>query len=173
MSLKSVVNSHVQGYVTAHGDMESQALAQGMSSDTWQDKDFTAEDNEILRQILQCSTADLPEWTELSKIWAFLSQEEVELTCVEANTVNAQVRGAIIDEETSLLPSSAILCLKGTSHFLRLIGGIPSMTLDITMSVISYLQTFDSRCRQLVLGAGAMLSVGLGSITTTHLVVAL
>lgn len=40
---------------------------------------------------------------------------------------------------------------------------------DIAMSLISYLLLFDSRCRQLVLGAGALLSVGLKNITTTHL----
>ncbi|KAH8677897.1 Vps54-like protein-domain-containing protein [Xylariales sp. PMI_506] len=172
-SLKTGVNGHIQDYIRAHGDMENRTLAQGMSSDTWQDKDFTAEANEILNQILQCGKSDPPEWTELSKIWAPLSQEEAELSHTEDIATRDKVRGAIIDEQTFLLPSSAILCLKGTSHFLRLIGGIPSMTPDITMSLISYLQTFDSRCRQLILGAGAMVSVGFRNITTTHLAVAL
>ncbi|KAJ2977987.1 hypothetical protein NUW58_g7638 [Xylaria curta] len=172
-SLKAIVNDHIQDYITAHGDKENKALAQGMSSDNWQDKDFTAKDNAILGQILECSTSDPPAWAELNKISATFPREETESDCTADSTKGDKVRGAIIDKETFLLPSSAILCLEGISHFFRLISGIPSMTSDITATLISYLQTFDSRCRQLVLGAGAMLSAGLKNITTTNLVVAL
>jgi len=171
-SLKTVVNGHIQDYITAHGERENRALAEGMSSDDWQDKDFTSRDNEILKLILQCGASDPPEWTELSKIWP-LSRGEAELDVTKDSEVRDKVRAATIDEETFLLPSSAILCLEGISRFLRLIGGIPSMTPDITMSLVSYLQMFDARCRQLILGAGAMLSAGLKNISTTNLVVAL
>ncbi|EHL03054.1 putative Vacuolar protein sorting-associated protein 54 [Glarea lozoyensis 74030] len=43
------------------------------------------------------------------------------------------------------------------------------MTADIAKSLVSYLQIYDSRCRQLVLGAGAMRSAGLRVITMKHL----
>ncbi|KAI1823183.1 putative GARP complex component [Xylaria intraflava] len=172
-SLRSIVNSHIQDYITAHGDRENKMLIQGMSSDNWQDKDFTTKDTEILEQILQCSTSNPTAWTESSKIWAPLSRGESKLNYAEDSTVRDKIRGAIIDEETFLLPHSAILCLEGISHFLRLIGGIPLVTTEVTRSLISYLQMFDSRCRQLILGAGAMLSAGLRNITTVNLVVAL
>ncbi|KAL7619653.1 hypothetical protein AAE478_010194 [Parahypoxylon ruwenzoriense] len=106
----------------------------------------------------------------MSKIWTPLSQEGAEeMNSTEDSTVKVEVRGATIEEETLLLPHPAILCLKGASHFLQLIGGIPSMTADIVMLLVSYLQMFDSRCRQLILGAGALRSAGLKNITTTHL----
>ncbi|KAI0190394.1 Vps54-like protein [Xylaria flabelliformis] len=171
-SLKTVVNDHILSYITAYGDRENKTLADGMSSDDWQDKDFTARDNEILKLVLQCSTSDPPEWTKMSNIWS-LSREGTRSNVTEDSEVKNEVRPATIDEETFLLPSSAILCLEGISNFLRLIGGIPSMMPDITASLISYLQTFDSRCRQLVLGAGSILSAGLRNISTTNLVVAL
>lgn len=173
-SLKTIVNGHVQDFIQAHGDREKQVLAQGMDADNWQVKDFTAKDNEILKQILECSTSDPPAWTEMSKIWAPLSQEEAgEMESTEDSTAEDKVGRAIIEGETFLLPYSAILCLEGTSHFLRLICGIPSMTLDIAMSLVSYLQMFDSRCRQLILGAGAVRSAGLKNITTAHLALTL
>ncbi|KAI0540049.1 putative GARP complex component [Xylaria digitata] len=156
-SLKTVVNDNILSYIAAHGDRENKILADGMSSDDWQDKGFTARDNEILELVLQCSTSDPPEWTEMSKICE----------------VKDKARPATIDEEMFLLPSSAILCLEGISNFLRLIGCIPSMTPDITVSLISYLQTFDSRYRQLILGAGSILSAGPRNISTTNLVMAL
>ncbi|KAJ8127678.1 hypothetical protein O1611_g5958 [Lasiodiplodia mahajangana] len=171
-SLKTVVNDHILSYITAYGSRENTILADGMSSDDWQDKDFTAMDNELLELVLQCSTSDPPEWTEMSKIWS-LSREGATSNATEDSEVKDKARPATIDEEKFLLPSSAILCLKGISNFLRLIGGIPSMTPDITVSLISYLQTFDSRCRQLILGAGSILSAGLRNISTTNLVVAL
>lgn len=171
-SLKTVVNDHILSYITAHGDRENKILADGMSSDDWQDKSFTARDNEILELVLQGSTSDPPEWTEMSKIWS-LSREGAMSNVTEDSEVKDKARPATINEETFLLPSSAILCLEGISNLLRLIGGIPSMTPDITVSLISYLQTFDSRCRRLVLGAGSILSAGLRNISTTNLVVAL
>ncbi|KAI1311983.1 putative GARP complex component [Xylaria venustula] len=171
-SLKTVVNDHILSYITAYGDRENKILADGMSSDDWQDKDFTPRDNEILELVLQCSTSDPPEWTEMSKIWS-LSREGAMSNVTKDSEVKDKARPATIDEEKFLLPSSAILCLEGISNFLRLIGGIPSMTPDITASLISYLQTFDSRCRQLILGAGSILSAGLRNISTTNLVVAL
>ncbi|KAK5633679.1 hypothetical protein RRF57_009393 [Xylaria bambusicola] len=170
--LKTIINDHILRFIAAHGERENKILTGGMGSDNLQDKDFAVTDNEILELVLQCSTSDPPEWTEISKIWS-LSQEVDMSNVTEDSEVKNKARPATIDEETFLLPSSAILCLKGTSKFLRLIGGIPSMTPDITVSLISYLQTFDFRCRQLILGAGAILSAGLQNISTTNLVVAL
>ncbi|KAI0486266.1 hypothetical protein F4859DRAFT_511261 [Xylaria cf. heliscus] len=49
--LKTIVNGHVQDHTMAHRDKENKTLAQGMSSDDWQVKDFTAKDNKILKRI--------------------------------------------------------------------------------------------------------------------------
>src|SRR5690606_17880796 len=83
-----------------------------------------------------------------------------------------KARAASVGSETFLLPNSALLCLEGISRYLRLMGGIPSMTSEIATSLISYLQMFNSRCTQLILGAGATRSAGLKNITTKHLALA-
>ena len=47
------------------------------------------------------------------------------------------------------------------------------MSLEIGSSgIVSYLSLFDSRCKQLILGAGATRSAGLKNITTKHLALA-
>ena len=173
-SLKTIVDGHIKDFIEAHKDREIQTLVQGTGADNWQEKDFTAKNSETLKQILECRISDPPIWTKMSKIWAPLLQEEAEeIDAVEVSetseTAKQKVRSATIEKETFLLPYSAILCLEGISRFLRLIGSIPSRTSDIATSLISYLQIFDSRCRQLVLGAGAMRSAGLKNITTNHL----
>ncbi|KAF4961179.1 hypothetical protein FGADI_415 [Fusarium gaditjirri] len=169
MSLKTIINDHILDFIQAHGDRENQALAQGMGADMWQETDFTPKDNEILHQILECSMADPPAWTKTSKVWAPIAQDEDEKTDNTEGISKDKLRDATIEEETFLLPTSAILCLEGISHFLQLVCGIPSMTAAIASSLVSYLQLFDSRCRQLILGAGALRSAGLKNITTTHL----
>ncbi len=62
--------------------------------------------------------------------------------------------------------------MNGMAQFLHLMVGIPSMTSDISASLISCLQLFNSRCTQLILGAGATRSAGLKNITTKHLALA-
>ncbi|KAI0599165.1 Vps54-like protein-domain-containing protein [Biscogniauxia sp. FL1348] len=180
-SLKNVVNAHIKDFIQLHGDAEKQKLAQGMESDQWSAKDFTERDNVLLNRILESSTKDNAAWSEGSKIWmsfeeaASENQEPVSngRPRAESNgTTKEKTRSAVIDSEPFILPNSAILCLEGMSHFLHLISGIPSMASDVSSSLIAYLQLFNSRCTQLILGAGATRSAGLKNITTRHLALA-
>ncbi|KAI8947249.1 Vps54-like protein-domain-containing protein [Xylaria longipes] len=179
-SLKTVVNAHIKDFIQSHGDAEKQKLAQAMESDQWNAKDFTERHNALLSDILECSTQDSKSWTEGSQIWIPLSESEGDEDAkpngrprAESNgTTKEKIRSAIIDSEPFILPNSAILCLEGMTHFLHLITGIPSMASDISASLIAYFQLFNSRCTQLILGAGATRSAGLKNITTRHLALA-
>ena len=55
---------------------------------------------------------------------------------------------------------------------MELITVIPSLTPDISSLIISYLQLFNSRATQLILGAGATRIAGLKHITAKHLALA-
>lgn len=180
-TLKNVVNGHINEFVQHHGDTEKQKIAQGMESDQWNAKDFTESDTELLNQLLNCSTRDPAAWTQSTKIWIPYSDEEndsdkeEDLTVAQTNgsgAAKAKTRSAEIEDEFYLLPNSAVLCMRGMAQFLHLIVGIPSMTSDIAASLVSYLQLFNSRCTQLILGAGATRSAGLKNITTKHLALA-
>ncbi|KAI0169604.1 Vps54-domain-containing protein [Hypoxylon sp. FL1284] len=176
-SLKNIVNSQIKDFIQAHGDAEKQKLAQGMESDQWSSKDFTEENTVLLSRILEGSTKDSAAWLEGSKIWIPFSESEGKEKTngrarAESNGAREKTRSAVIEGETFILPNSAILCLEGMSHFLHLMAGIPSMTSDVSSSLIAYLQLFNSRCTQLILGAGATRSAGLKNITTRHLALA-
>ncbi|KAI1771934.1 putative GARP complex component [Hypoxylon cercidicola] len=176
-SLKNIVNSQIKDFIQTHGDAEKQKLAQGMESDQWSSKDFTEESTVLLNRILESSTQDSAAWLEGSKIWIPFSESEGKENSsgrsrAESSGTKEKTRSAIIDGETFMLPNSAILCLEGMSRFLHLMSGIPSMTSDVSSSLISYLQLFNSRCTQLILGAGATRSAGLKNITTRHLALA-
>lgn len=177
-TLKTVVNGQIKDFVQRHGDKEKQRLAQEMESDQWGAKDFGEEDQKLLDEILDSSTKDAPSWAEGTEIWTPYSDVDEEAngtseTVAQTNgTTKAKIRGAVIDGENTLLPNSAILCMHGMAHFLHLIVGIPSIAADVSASLISYLQLFNSRCTQLILGAGATKSAGLRNITTKHLAIA-
>ncbi|KAI1437304.1 Vps54-like protein-domain-containing protein [Xylaria sp. CBS 124048] len=179
-SLKTVVNAHIRDFIQSHGDAEKQKLAQAMESDQWSAKDFTESHNVLLNEILECSTKDPKPWTVGSQIWIpfteYQNEEHVDADgrpMAESNgTAKEKTRSAIIDSEPFILPNSAILCLEGVTQFLHLITGISSMASDVSTSLVSYLQLFNSRCTQLILGAGATRSAGLKNITTRHLALA-
>lgn len=178
-SLKTVVNAHIKDFIQSHGDAEKQKLAQAMESDQWSAKDFTEQHNTLLKRVLDCSTKDSTAWTEGSQIWVPFSESQTDPAPepngrprAESNGTKEKVRSAVIESEPFILPNSAILCLEGMTHFLHLITGIPSMASDISASLVAYLQLFNSRCTQLILGAGATRSAGLKNITTRHLALA-
>lgn len=170
--LKTVVNGQIKEFVQRNRDAEMQKLAQGMESDQWNAKDFTETNSKLLALILESSTHDDAAWTESNEIWVpYQSREEP--TPSEPNGAGRdKTRPAVVETEKFVLPNSAILCLSGVGNFLHLVAGIPSMTTDVASSLVAYLQLFNSRCTQLILGAGATRSAGLKNITTKHLALA-
>lgn len=175
-SLKNVVNNHIKDFVQKTRDSEIQKLAQGMESDKWNAMDFSDTNLGLLEQLLDASTHDPAAWSERTKLWVpyhELERADRDENAAEANgTAKEKGRSAIVNDEKFVLPNSAILCMEGTANFLHLITGIPSMTTDIASSLIAYLQLFNSRCTQLILGAGATRSAGLKNITSKHLALA-
>ncbi len=177
-ALKTVVNAHIKDFVSQSGHSERQRLVQSMDADKWDAKDFTESDVQILARIQEASTMDIDTWTKACIIW----QEDERLTNGEqqanGDTTNCtvptrdRVRSATLDEQKYTLPESALSVLHGIEGFEQLITGIPSMTQEITSSLLEYLKLFNSRSSQLILGAGATRSAGLKNITTKHLALA-
>lgn len=175
-TLQTLVDAQVKDFVQLFVDVEMQKLARGMESDQWEAVDFSEKNTAELNRILSGSTKDPDEWLNVLKIWIPYSCEEFAFIDTDDSQPAAdgklKARKASIGEEIFVLPNSAILCMGGLSRFLKMIVGIPSMALDFGASLVSYFQLFDSRCTQLILGAGARQSAGLKNITSKHLVLA-
>ena len=194
LALKNVVNGHIKDFVSQLGETERQSLATGMEADPWNAKDFVDDDREHLSRILSASTQDAEAWYTGSRVWLPASSPSGSLPTLKplnglavphsnglatsgtstptSTPSKSTTRPALIDSESFLLPESAIRCMHGLSSFLHLCTGLPSMTSDIASSMVSYLSLFNSRCTQLILGAGATRSAGLKNITTKHLALA-
>ncbi|RDA87638.1 hypothetical protein CP532_3840 [Ophiocordyceps camponoti-leonardi (nom. inval.)] len=181
--LKTVVNSQIKEFVSRNRDAEMQKLAQGMESDQWNARDFTEKQTELLEMLLESSTRDHESWSGGTEIWLPYEASAAATTTTTTTSTTAEVNGgggggkdktrtAVIGSDKFILPQSAILCLEGVGNFVRLVAGIPSMTTEVASSLVAYLQLFNSRCTQLILGAGATRSAGLKNITTKHLALA-
>lgn len=174
-ALKTVVNAHIKDYVSQFGDNLMKNLVQSMDADRWEAKDFGDGESQVLERVLEASTRDVHSWIRACLVWEKRSESVMQTNGQvngEFNAVTAakdKTRSAVIDEQRYILTDSTLLVLRGIEQFESIIVGIPSMTQEITSVLLEYLRLFNSRCQQLVLGAGATKIAGLKNITTKHL----
>lgn len=177
-ALKTLVNTHIKEFVLENGNHERQTLIERMDLDRWDAKDFAESDSATLSQILEASTRDVEAWVKASQLWPVTDTPMNGERQTNGEVTNGttppkdKLRSVTIDEQKYILPESAMTVLAGVQGFERMITGIPSMTQEITTSLLEYLKLFNSRSSQLILGAGATRSAGLKNITTKHLALA-
>ncbi|KAL8713459.1 MAG: hypothetical protein Q9225_006758 [Loekoesia sp. 1 TL-2023] len=177
-TLKTVVNAHIKDFVSQFGENLMQHLVQRMDTDRWEAKDFGDHDSQVLDRILEASTKEIDSWARACVIWEKSNEQvngevqtngEINGENNQSNPLKDKTRSAVIDEQKYILTDSTLLVLRAIEQFEFLITGIPSMTQEITSLLLEYLRLFNSRCQQLVLGAGATKIAGLKNITTKHL----
>jgi len=172
-SLKEVVNNQVKDFLQVFADNEKQNIANTLDADRWDAKEFTSANNAVLARILESMTKTPPAWTEYTKLWeAEDVKSENHVNGADSKSDETSTTSAMIDEQKFVLVDSAIAALHGIDRFLSLNTGIPTFTADTTVRLLDYLKLFNSRCQQLVLGAGATRSAGLKNITTKNLALA-
>lgn len=174
-SLREVVNNQVRDFLQVAADNEKQTIADTLDADRWEAKEFKTADNEILVRILQGMNKTPPEWTAFAKLWMEDTKDTQPHTNGDSTkepSDKASSTSAVIDEQKFVLVDSAIEAIRGIDRFSTLIVGVPTLTVDITNRLLDYLKLFNSRCCQLVLGAGATRSAGLKNITTKNLALA-
>lgn len=75
----------------------------------------------------------------------------------------------IVDGEPFALVGAALLLVQIVSEYCRCAAQLPLIAVQLSRNVVDLLRTFNSRCCQLVLGAGALLTAGLKTITSGNL----
>ncbi|KAL8936053.1 MAG: hypothetical protein Q9216_005129 [Gyalolechia sp. 2 TL-2023] len=177
-ALKTIVNAHIKDFVSQFGESLMQRLVQRMDTDRWEAKDFGDSDSRLLGRVLEASTKEIDSWTKACIVWERTNEEvegevqtngEINGESSQTSTQRDKTRSAEIDEQKYILTDSTLSVLQAIEQFESLITGIPSMTQEITAILLEYLRLFNSRCQQLVLGAGATKIAGLKNITTKHL----
>ena len=169
-ALKTVVQAHIKSFVQRAGDAERQRLVESMDSDRWDAKDFSETHARILKDLVTAGTQEVQGWPKGTIVTdESATENEINETNGVESVAKDKVKSANLDDQNFLLPQSALGVLCGIVKFEQVIAGIPSMTNEVTISLLDYLKLFNSRSSQLILGAGATRSAGLKNITTKHL----
>ncbi|XP_035781042.1 vacuolar protein sorting-associated protein 54-like [Anopheles albimanus] len=75
----------------------------------------------------------------------------------------------VVDGEPFALVGAALLLVQIVGEYCRCASQLPVIASQLARSVVDLLRTFNSRCCQLVLGAGALHVAGLKTITSSNL----
>lgn len=185
-ALRGVINAQISGFVQVLGQGETSRISDKLDADTWNAVDVSEKDQTQIDLILGAMDKDPPEWASSTPpIWEpFVQTNEqtngeittngstatpTEKPSTPVPTSKNQTKAALIDDNRYILVSSATTLLPTLTTFLSLTSSLPSLTPQISASLLEVLRTFNSRSSQLILGAGATRIAGLKNITTKHL----
>lgn len=90
------------------------------------------------------------------------------------NEINSQKQAKpasvlYVDSEPFTLVNSALILVQIISEYCQCAASLPMISTQLSRHLIDLLRTFNSKCCQLVLGAGALRVAGLTTITTGNL----
>lgn len=187
LALRGVINAQITGFVQALGQAETSRISDKLDSDTWNAVDVSEQDQAQLDKLIAAMDRDPPEWaSDTPPIWEPSSQTEhktngqvltngaaaaasIDKPSTPGPTSKTQTKPATIDQNRYILVASATALLPTLNTLLSLTSSLPSLTPQISTSLLEVLRAFNSRSSQLILGAGATRIAGLKNITTKHL----
>ena len=174
-NFKSIVNSHIMEFVSIMGNREKQELAQTMELDKWEPHGFGKADLSRLSRLLQAASIDAASWVQSTQVWEdMVEADDNEREVVDDNNIEKEIsKSLIIDNQSFVLVKSISTVLSGIENFEHLLAVVPNIANEVCYVLADYLRLFNSRCYQLILGAGATKSAGLKNINTKHLALAL
>lgn len=170
-SFKSIVNSHIKEFVAMMGNREKQRLAQSMELDKWEPHDFGKADLSRLSKVLQAADTDAVSWIQSTHVWEDAVKADDEKSQIDVEKEIS--KSLFIDNQPFILVKSISIVLSGVENFEHLLVVVPYIANEVCYVLADYLRLFNSRCYQLILGAGATKSAGLKNINTKHLALAL
>jgi len=188
LALRGVINAQITGFVQALGQAETSRISDKLDADNWNAVDVSENDQAQVDKLIAAMDKDPPEWaTDTPPIWEPTIQAEhktngevltngaaaaaasIDKPSTPGPTSKTQTKPAVIDQNRYILVASATALLPTLNTFLSLTSSLPSLTPQISASLLEVLRAFNSRSSQLILGAGATRIAGLKNITTKHL----
>lgn len=152
-SLKSQGTRYAQKF---HGDRKSK-LALLLDSERWKQADVPAEFQKMIDAITKGD---------------FSSGIGKRAPAMENGGNDAPAKAShvlLVDAEPYALVGAALILVQIVSEYCRCASQLPIISIQLSRHVVDLLRIFNSRCCQLVLGAGALRVAGLTTITSSNL----
>lgn len=156
------VTGLLRGAVTAQGMKFAQKfhaerkskLALLLDTERWKQADVPAEFQRIIEGIARGS---------------FSACEKDDKPRIIENGEKKPSTVLIVDGEPFALVGAALILVQIVTEYCRCASQLPLIAVQLSRNVVDLLRTFNSRCCQLVLGAGALHTAGLKTITSGNL----
>ena len=182
--LRAAMTAQASSYLSSFHALQSAALMEKLNKEQWSRVDVPREFQSMIDSRYERRVAAAVEQTQPSPAPSAAStpaggaHAAPDGSAVKAESiVGARVFfvegttgavGASVFDKFPIVP--AVLCLlQAVSAYLDLASQLPSAALDISERLLQLLSAFNSKVHALILGAGALKSAGLKTITTTHL----
>ncbi|TRY86070.1 hypothetical protein DNTS_030167 [Danionella cerebrum] len=154
VSLRGALQSQAQRFLQRFHEERKNKLSLLLDNERWKQAEVPAEFQDLVDSIAD-GRISLPE-RKLSS--GSEDRKPGEFLCV--------------DGQTYAVVGTVLLLIRMFLEYCQCVNDIPSITTDILTRLADLLKLFNSRCCQLVLGAGALQLVGLKTITTRNLALA-
>ncbi|XP_056312283.1 vacuolar protein sorting-associated protein 54 [Danio aesculapii] len=154
VSLRGALQSQANRFVQRFHEERKTKLSLLLDNERWKQAEVPAEFQDLVDSIAD-GRISLPERKHSS---GSEDRKPTEFLCV--------------DGQKYAVVGTVLLLIRMFLEYCQCVNDIPSITTDIITRLADLLKHFNSRCCQLVLGAGALQVVGLKTITTRNLALA-
>ncbi|EGF78134.1 hypothetical protein BATDEDRAFT_90790 [Batrachochytrium dendrobatidis JAM81] len=136
-------------------------------------EDFDVEEDVLSRHSEDDnSTTEEMDLTSFAFMKANAAEIKSEKIAKQQENAPKTLRYLAVDGEKYYVVGSVLLFLKTLTDYINCAESLPVLTTDVLNRILELLKLFNSRVCQVILGAGAMQSAGLKSITARHIALA-
>ncbi|CAA97331.2 Vacuolar protein sorting-associated protein 54 [Caenorhabditis elegans] len=143
-----------------------------LDTELWKATDVSIVDQNIVDMAMETGQLRNTKRIDDGPIKKSFKRTESAVTIDSTTSTSNQIQGVIVDEENYVVVGSSITMIQLLSDYCEAISEMPSFSQDWNSRVVELLKTFNSRCCQLILGAGALQLVGLKTISVRNLALA-
>uniref|UniRef100_A0A8R1DJ79 Vacuolar protein sorting-associated protein 54 n=1 Tax=Caenorhabditis japonica TaxID=281687 RepID=A0A8R1DJ79_CAEJA len=157
--LGRAVNRLSMDYIEKLHNSRKTRIANVLDTELWKAGEVSASDQRMI---------DVAVETGVLRNANSLGREENE----QSKTAKSQMQCATVGEEKFVVVGSSLIMLQVLADYCEAIAEMPLFAQDWNSRVVELLKVFNSRCCQLILGAGALQIVGLKTISVRNLALA-
>ncbi|PIC27045.1 hypothetical protein B9Z55_019424 [Caenorhabditis nigoni] len=169
--LGRAINKLSMDYIEKFHAARKMRIGNMLDTELWKATDVSIIDQNMVDQAIETGMLRSSKRIDDGPLKKTLKRTGSSATIDSGTSVSNQT-GIIVDEESFVVVGSSITMIQILADYCEAISTMPTFAQDWNSRVIELLKTFNSRCCQLILGAGALQLVGLKTISVRNLALA-
>ncbi|KAJ1344978.1 hypothetical protein BSLG_000493 [Batrachochytrium salamandrivorans] len=175
--LKSVILTHAKAFLLHFHDEKSKQIAVLIENEQWAQADVPVDFQHITEQLQLAPLSAMTDRMDKNRLGSLSDELDVNDDISSRKSDPDDGSGDEMDLASSILIKANIKEMKKQqkrtlTEYMNCAEKLPVLTTDVLNRILELLKLFNSRVCQVILGAGAMQSAGLRSITARHIALA-